>query len=36
MLFIVQRLRCEILEPKIETAGMTGRNKTFKEALVAY
>lgn len=36
MLIIVQRLRCEILDPEMETADTTGRYKTLKEALVAY
>lgn len=32
MLIMVQRLRCEFLEPEMETADMTGRHKTLKQA----
>lgn len=32
MLITVQRLRCEFLESEMETADMTGRHKTLKQA----
>lgn len=36
MLITEQRLRCEILEPEMETADTPGRYKTLKGAPVAY